>query len=113
MLVSGRVEHDCETKVASVGSFVKLLRMKILWMSGSMRISSNYHIFALGNIHPKMIGEDKTSQGFLGIPSIHQTFLVPKMEVLNLIRLFWGWVFPYLSRIHTAYIGFYTSILGT
>ena len=27
------------------------------------------------------------------------------MEVLNLIRLFWGWVFPYISRIHTAYIG--------
>ena len=29
------------------------------------------------------------------------------MEVLNLIRLFWGWVFPYISRIHTAYIGEY------
>ena len=27
------------------------------------------------------------------------------MEVLNLIRLFWEWVFPYISRIHTAYIG--------
>ena len=26
------------------------------------------------------------------------------MEVLNLIRLFRGWVFPYISRIHTAYI---------
>ena len=32
----------------------------------------------------------------------HQTFQVPKMEVLSLIRLFWGWVFPYISRIHTA-----------
>ena len=32
------------------------------------------------------------------------------MEVLNLIkRLFWEWVFPYISRIHTA-IGFRTSI---
>ncbi len=29
------------------------------------------------------------------------------MEVLNLVRLFWGWVFPYISRIHTAYIGEY------
>ena len=29
------------------------------------------------------------------------------MEVLYLIRLFWGWVFPYISRIHTAYIGEY------
>ena len=37
----------------------------------------------------------------------HQEFQVPKMEVLNLIRLFWGWGFPYISRIHTAYIGEY------
>ncbi len=37
----------------------------------------------------------------------HQNFQVPKMEVLNLIRLFSGWVFPYISRIHTAYIGEY------
>ena len=38
----------------------------------------------------------------------HQEFQVPKMEVLNLIkRLFWGWVFPYISHIHTAYIGEY------
>ena len=36
----------------------------------------------------------------------HQEFQVPKMEVLNLIRLFWGWGFPYISRIHTAYMGF-------
>ena len=35
------------------------------------------------------------------------------MEVLNLIRLFWGWVFPYITRIHTAYIGEDSSILGT
>ncbi len=35
------------------------------------------------------------------------------MEVLNLIRLFWGWIFPYISRIHTAYIGEDSSILGT
>ena len=35
------------------------------------------------------------------------------MQVLNLIRLVWGWGFLYMSRIHTAYIGFRTSILGT
>ena len=29
---------------------------------------------------------------------------------LNLIRLFWGWVFPYINRIHTAYIGEDSSI---
>ena len=37
------------------------------------------------------------------------------MEVLNLVRLFWGWVFPYISRIHTQliyiYIGEDSSIL--
>ena len=28
------------------------------------------------------------------------------MEVLNVIRLFWGWVFPlHKPYIHTAYIG--------
>ena len=27
------------------------------------------------------------------------------MEVLNLTRLFWEWIFPYISRIHTAYLG--------
>ena len=35
------------------------------------------------------------------------------MEVLNLIRLVLGWVFPYISRIHTAYTGEDSSILGT
>ena len=35
------------------------------------------------------------------------------MKVLNLIRRFWGCVFPYISRIHTAYIGEDSSILGT
>ena len=39
--------------------------------------------------------------------SVHQTFQVPKMEVLSLIRLFLRWLFPYISRIHTAYIGEY------
>ena len=41
---------------------------------------------------------------FVKISCHHQEFQVPKMEVLNLIRLFWGWGFPYISRIHTAYM---------
>ena len=47
--------------------------------------------------------------------SCHQEFQVPKMEgFLNLIMLCWG-LSPYISRIHTAYIGvsYSTSILGT
>ena len=36
----------------------------------------------------------------------HQKFQVPKMEVLYLVRLILGvGNFPYISRIHTAYIG--------
>ena len=46
-------------------------------------------------------------------PENNQEFQVPKMEVLNPTKLFWGWVFPYISRIHTAYIGEDSSILGT
>ena len=33
----------------------------------------------------------------------HQEFQVPKMEVLNLIRPFWGWVFPYISLTYSLY----------
>ena len=33
----------------------------------------------------------------------HQEFQVPKMEVLNLIRLFWGLVFPYISLTYSLY----------
>ena len=40
---------------------------------------------------------------FLRMGTIHQTFQVPKMEVLSLIRLFWGWVFPYISLTYCLY----------
>ena len=33
----------------------------------------------------------------------HQKFQVPKMEVLNLIRPFWGWGFPYISLTYSLY----------
>ena len=33
----------------------------------------------------------------------HQEFQVPKMEVLKLIRLFWGWLFPYISLTYSLY----------
>ena len=32
---------------------------------------------------------------------------------MNLIAAYFGVGFPYIARIHTAYIGFHTSILGT
>ncbi len=41
----------------------------------------------------------------------HQEFQVPKMEVLNLIRLFWGWVFPYISLTYSLYIGEYLHLV--
>ena len=46
----------------------------------------------------------------------HQHVHVPKMEVLNLISLFFGGFplhKPYQGRIHTAYLGEDSSILGT
>ena len=33
----------------------------------------------------------------------HQPFQVPKMEVLYHIRLFWGWVFPYIALTYSLY----------
>ena len=33
----------------------------------------------------------------------HPIFQVPKLEVLNLIRLFWGWIFPYISLTYSLY----------
>ena len=33
----------------------------------------------------------------------HQDFHLPKMKVLKLIRLFWGWVFPYISLTYSFY----------
>ena len=53
---------------------------------------------------------------FWTINICHQEFQVPKMEgFLKLIfRLFLGMgKLPYISRIHTAYIGEDSSILGT
>ena len=35
--------------------------------------------------------------------NVHQEFQVPKMKVLNLIRLFLGWVFPYISLTYSLY----------
>ena len=32
---------------------------------------------------------------------LHQKFQVPEMEVLNLIRLFWGWFFPCISLTYS------------
>ena len=56
----------------------------------------------------KLLGKKGSGCGFRQMV-LHQTFQVPKMEVLNLIRLFWGWVSPYISltALHTAYIGEY------
>ena len=41
--------------------------------------------------------------GIFETTTYHQEFQVPKMEVLNLIRPFWGWVFPYISLTYSLY----------
>ena len=45
-------------------------------------------------------------------PAFTKTFRYLKMEVLSLNRLFWEWFFPYISRIHTAYVGFQIPPFG-
>ena len=35
--------------------------------------------------------------------SYHQKFQVPRMEVLSLIGLFWGWVSPYISLTYSLH----------
>ena len=57
----------------------------------------------------KMSGEAQIRVGKFGdrtakkSANFHQEFQVPKMEVLNLIRLFWGWGFPYISLTYSLY----------
>ena len=50
-------------------------------------------------------------------PQVTKNFRYPKWRYWTLsrfIRLFWGWLFPYISHIHTAYTGEdEPSILGT
>ena len=43
----------------------------------------------------------------------HQRIQVPNLEVLYLLRLFRGWGFPYINRIHTVCIREDSSILGS
>ncbi len=43
----------------------------------------------------------------------HQTFQVPKMKVLSLIRLFWGWIFPYISLTYLKCLVMVGEILWT
>ena len=40
-------------------------------------------------------------------------FQVPKLEVLNLIRLFWGWVFPHISLTYRLIYRWVPPFLGT
>ena len=41
--------------------------------------------------------------GLLNVAINHQEFQVPKLEVLNFVRLFWWWDFPYISLIYSLY----------
>ena len=44
----------------------------------------------------------------------HKFQVTKNVGILSLIRLFFGgWIFPDISRTHTAYIGEDSSILGT
>ena len=60
-------------------------------------------------LSPSGMRKNKKKLCFLGIENNHhQHVQVPKIELLNHIRLLWGWVFPYCTyALHTAYIGEY------
>ena len=50
------------------------------------------------------------SYAFFGGDTPWGMYIVPKMEAPNLLRLFWGWGFPYISLayiLHTTYLGEY------
>ena len=93
------------SSTALISSYNNLTYQHTLFMWVFLK---NKRIFAIWDSSfifiPKQIG---------GNLYVQQNLQVPKTEVLHLTRLFWGWVFPYISRIHTAYIGKDSSILGT
>ena len=65
------------------------------WLDWTMR----FEWFGVHPPHPCVI----LDPWILGRMIYHQKFQVPKMEVLNLIRLFGGWVFPYISLTNSLY----------
>ena len=90
---------------------------KIVWIQETLYSSSHNHSVENGSLEDEWLVSKSAIFHFqdrLEIEYFHQPFQVPKMEVLCLIRLFWGARgFPYISRIYTAYIGEDSSILGT
>ena len=78
--------------------------------SSSLQKDTLYMFFRFGKLHlflPTMSGSwsvgVKRWLNPFSTMYIHQEFQVPKLEVLNLIRLFWGWVFPYISLTYSLY----------
>ena len=62
-----------------------------------------------GTIHKKSPNK-KTDPSFF---TKNFRYLKWRVSKSPYFRLFWGWVFPYISSIHTAYIGEASSIFGT
>ena len=64
-----------------------------------LKIEVSIHMYTRGANPTKRKGKSNMNM----LIYFHQEFQVPKMEVLNLIRLFCGWVFPYISLTYSLY----------
>ena len=66
---------------------------------GKMVVMGDYSFFWEGQYWGAMLVLGRV----FDFECLHEEFQVPKMEVLNLIRPFWGWVFPYVSLTYSLY----------
>ena len=97
-----------------ISSAVKILRDQWSW---SPFTDENYQLLLPGLLGHCRINGPRVQvvsgwtsslyffSGVRNVPSpwLHQDFQVPKMEVLNVTRLFWWWAFPYRSLTYSLY----------
>ena len=55
------------------------------------------------HLQKKWCGRFRCENSGAGFQRDPYNFTVPKIEVLNLIKLFWGWGFPYLTLTYSLY----------
>ena len=78
------------------------MKSHVYWKLSAMHIGSGQFKFRGPNIWLNTL-----LPGSFLVWWFHQEFQVPKKEVLNPMRLFWEWVFPYISLAYSLYrLGF-------
>ena len=107
-----------------MGELSRLSEISGIFVCNKMKIGMQWFLISLGIQSPcqMMIGVynhllskvfrfQYHSQKVIGSLGYWQVKKNSKDVFTKLLRLFRGWGFPYIGRIHTAYIGFHTSIL--